>query len=240
MTSDDLAPRLIRGLLAGLPGILILPWVLTPPPGVPVLALLINPLLLLLLAALAGAWAAPRVGLRSPWVLGGRLELAGLGRYVLGGLGLGAGVALLDHWLAFAWRPVGFATLLESADPGRLLLGVLYGGLTEEILMRWGLLSLLLLGSSRFLPARAAAWWAALVAALVFAVSHLPAVAIEAGGLTAGLLLRTLCWNLLLGLAFAVAALRQGLEAAMLMHGSFHLGVGLLAGVALRVQPLMA
>ncbi|NKX44645.1 type II CAAX prenyl endopeptidase Rce1 family protein [Roseicyclus persicicus] len=218
-----------RALLLGLPGVAALPLLVPVPAGVPPLAIALSPLLLLGLAALSGGWAAPKMGLRSRLVLGSTLPGRSLVAATVAGLALGLAVALADHATAPLWQVPGLPTLREERGVGTLALGLLYGGLTEEVLMRWGLLTALALGLSRFLPHRAALWLAAGLAALAFAAAHLPAVQLEAGAMTPLLTARTLIWNALLGLAYGAALLRGGLEAAILAHIGTHLGFALVA-----------
>jgi hypothetical protein len=70
-----------RAVLLGLPGVLLLPLVLPAPEGVSPAALVVNPLILLILASLSGAWAAPTVGLASFLVLMGRREAPSMARW---------------------------------------------------------------------------------------------------------------------------------------------------------------
>jgi hypothetical protein len=208
--------RTLRAVLLGAPGIVALVVLVEPPEGVPAAALALNPALLLLLAGLAGAWAAPRVGLRSAIVLGGGLAAGRSIRFVALGLALGAAVAVADWALAPLWQAPGAQPdLLTSADPSSVLLGLLYGGLTEEVIMRWGLLGLLAVGLARLTARQAALRLAAILAAMLFAAAHLPALALREAEVVAALLARTLGFNLLLGLAFGWACLRGGLEAAI-------------------------
>lgn len=225
--------RVVRAFALGLPGVAALPLLVDPPPGVPAAALAVNPAILLVLAALAGAFAAPRAGLRSSLILGTprrpRVRLATLAL----GAALGLAIALADHALAPFWRgPVPPpATLVEGVSPRALVFGLLYGGLTEEILMRWGLLSLLLLGLRRLLPAPIAGTAAVALAAAAFAAGHLPAVLLSGVEPSTGVLLRTLGWNGLLGLVFGAAFLRGDLETAAALHAGFHLGLPLAAAL---------
>ncbi len=223
--------RVLRAVLLGLPGVAVLPFAMEPPPGVPALALVANPLVMLVLAALAGAWAAPRIGAVSALILGSRLEGRDLVRALAMGLGAGLAIAVVDEALAPAWRGQAALppTLLEAVSPIQTLFGVLYGGLTEEVLMRWGLLSILAVGLLSLLPRPAALWVATILAAALFATAHLPALVAQGLDLTRPLLARMLGFNLLLGLAFGWAYLRQGIEAAIAMHAGFHLGIALLA-----------
>ncbi|MBS0123281.1 CPBP family glutamic-type intramembrane protease [Thetidibacter halocola] len=57
-----------------------------------------------------------------------------------------------------------------------MLIGVLYGGLTEEVMLRWGLMSLLAVWMLCLMSSARAIWSATLIAALAFAATHLPAV----------------------------------------------------------------
>lgn len=222
-------PVSLRAFLLGLGGIAILPAVMELPAGAPIAAVLMGPLVLLALASVVGAWAAPRVGLNSLLALGSKVSAKAMVAWFAGAIALGLLVAFADHASAWLWNTPGIDTLREGRGLTELMLGILYGGLTEEVLLRWGLMSVLVLGLLKALPRRTALWLAAILTALAFALSHLPSAAVEAGGLTSALFARTLIWNGLLGLAFAAAFIRNGLEAAMLAHIGVHLGFALAA-----------
>ena len=228
-SSRSFFARFGRAALVGSPGVAILPFVFPLPPGIPVIAVLVNPAVLLMLAALVGASAAPKAGFRSTLILGSRSEPRALVGCLAGGMAMGFAVALVDHAAAPFWRTGDLPTLREGRDAAALALGLLYGGMTEEVLLRWGLMSAMALGLMRILPRPAASWSAAGLAAIVFAFAHLPALFIEAGALTPALTVRTLVWNGLLGLAFGAAILRHGLEAAILAHMGVHLGFAVAA-----------
>lgn len=221
--------RVLRAVVLGVPGIALLPFLLSVPEGVPAIALVVNPLILLIVAAIAGAWAAPRAGFGSAVVLGTPIRLRHLGLWLAAGLVTGLAVAMIDHATAPFWQVEGVHTLREGRDAASLALGLLYGGLTEELLLRFGFMSLLAVGLLRLLPRQASLWIAAVLAALAFALAHLPAVVLEAGALPPALLARTLIWNGLLGFAFGAAFLRHGLEAAILAHMGAHLGFAIAA-----------
>jgi hypothetical protein len=226
----------LRGVLLGLPGVAVLPFAIAPPPGIPAAALAVNPAVLLLVASLAGAWAAPRIGARSAVILGSPFRVRPIAVAAAQGLVLGVAVALVDGWTALLWRGLASSppAVVEGGSPGQTLFGVLYGGFTEEILMRWGVLSLAALGLLRVLPRRGALLGATVLAALLFAAGHLPGLVALGADLTPALITRTMAFNLLLGLAFGWTFLRRGLEAAIGMHAGFHLGVAALV-VALEV-----
>lgn len=195
------------------------------------LLVLANPLVLVTLLALLGAGVAHRVGLGSrlagtaaaggrPWVLWSLLV----------GLALGAAITLLDRLVApllgEAWQAV--AQRHEPVPAWRaLVIGTLYGGLAEEVMLRWGVMSALAWLLARAWGARPAVFvLAALLAALVFGAAHLPALAQEVA-LTPAIVARTVALNMLAGFAYGLLFWRRGLEAAMLAHAATHLGFAL-------------
>jgi len=227
----------LRLILASLPGLASL--LLVPPevPGVPRLVLLLNPLLLVVALAFAGSFAAPRAGLRlrAPCA-SARGALAVLGGSVLLGLTLGG----LDHATRGAWQaaPAQPPSVVEGWSPAMLVLGLLYGGVAEEVMFRWGVMSLVALGSWRLLARRAAVpprgvmLGAVVVSAAVFAASHLPALLIAGAEPAPALLLRTLGLNLVAGLVFGWLFWRRDLLSAMAAHAGTHLGFAALAVAA--------
>lgn len=222
----------------GLPGILALFPFLPRIPGVPRAALLIDPLLFLALAALIGAQLAPRCGFRSltaERVSSGSSGLwpADAGKMLAAGVALGVVVTLADDALGPLWqtRPAFPPSLVEAWSPTAFAIGMLYGGVVEEILMRWGLMSLFVWLLWRIFmrhaerPPRAAVLAGLVLAALVFAASHLPELIDTGAEMTPPLVIRTIGFNAILGLAFGWFFARRNLESAMLAHTSFHIGV---------------
>lgn len=212
----------IRLLLAGLPGVLALALV-TPPavPGVTADALrlagVVQGLALLLLGIGLGQLGSRRLQL--PSLLAGTAGRGALPLLPVLGGGLLVGVAL-----------VALGALTGDGPGMPVATRLLYGGVTEEIIIRWGLLGLLLALALRAgMPRAPAAALAVLLASAAFALLHLPALHAllpEASPLLVGAALAT---NLLGGVVFGLLFLRHSLEAAMLAHAGAHL-VALLAG----------
>lgn len=202
------------------------------------LLVLVNPTVLLFVAALCGALAAHRVGLSS--LLAGTAYTAGAAKAwaQAAALGLVTGALLVALDLALApWVGPSWAQFLRSASqpsPQGLLMGVFYGGITEEILMRWGLMSSVawviwaLTGKHRPGPALLVA---AGLTALVFGAAHLPALATQVG-LTHAIVVRTLVLNGLAALVYAWVFWRHHLEAAMLSHACSHLAMAAIWGLS--------
>ena len=227
--------------LLGLPGVVAVVWALFPvlsahaallplPLWAIVLLSGLQTSVLLALAAVAGAWLAPRVGLQAPalsaW-LGGRAVAPALRPQWLPGLCGGvAGAAWL--WMLSRLAPEA----LRPADPASampLLVKVLYGGVTEELLVRWGVMTLLLWLAWRIaqrgqgLPGRGVVTISIVLSALMFALGHLPAAQAMGGALTAPVVAFVLVGNTAFGLVAGWLFARRGLEAAIIAHALAHL-----------------
>lgn len=191
---------------------------------------LIQPTVLLLLAVWAGVRLAPRVNLRAPafealsrgdavWPALQPQLVPGL----LGGLVSGLGLVLVG-----TFTPAALADVQDLFDPP-LTMRLLYGGITEELLLRWGLLTFVLWGSWRLLgtsdspPGAALAWGAIVISALLFGVGHLPVVFTLVETVPVDLVVYIVGANGAFGLLFGYLFWQYGLEAAMLAHALTHL-----------------
>ena len=245
--------------LLGLAGIAALPFVLFPtlrantpelPPGAPTFSLsawvalsMVNPLLLVTAAVAIGAALAPKLGFRSHVAEHGfsRLTLARLRDEWRGAALIGIVVSLLivgldvlfQPMLGPAWTEAVARLGRESSPFGEFASGVFYGGLTEELMLRWGFLSAVtwvirrVVQRGRELPATGVLVAAVAVSALVFGLAHLPAAA-AISPLTPMLVVRVILFNAIPGIAYGLLYWRRSLEAAMVAHASTHIGFALL------------
>lgn len=207
------------------------------PPALVVALSLINPLILLIIAVVIGNLLAPRVGLRSlvaEKVSHGTPLWPQLRPHILLGLGLGVLFAFVILGLDQLMNPfAGTDLVVEPATlPGlfsQLLLGLLYGGIVEELLLRWGVMSLLVwIGWRIFQRGQGQAhsvlvWTAITLAAVLFGVGHLPAMA-NLVELTPLIIFRTILLNALGGMLFGWLFWRRSLEVAMVAHAAGHVG----------------
>ncbi len=160
-------------------------------------------------------------------------------------LAVGAGMVSLALVQAaeVAFRPLlgeALNTLNAAAShssPYFSLLGLLYGGITEELWTRWGIMTFFawagwrLVQHGRGKPRAAIMWTAVVLAALLFGALHLPATATLVA-LTPAIVARALVLNGIAGLIFGWLFWRRSLEAAMVAHATFHAVLTLFALVA--------
>ncbi|WP_248898344.1 CPBP family intramembrane glutamic endopeptidase [Haloplanus halobius] len=238
-------------LLAGVPGIFVLSgyiYLTTPPTAIPAglsLPLLavsagVNSLLLLAVACLIGTYTAPRVELRSyllDWAETGDDVWRRLRSEVRFAVSLGVIGGLLILLLDVALAPFVAQDLPQSAlgatdatmenvvayAPVRFL----YGGITEELLLRYGLMSAIafigwfLTGRQSDGPGSKVMWVAVVISAVLFGIGHLPALA-RSVDLTPALAARTILLNAIAGVLFGWLYWQRSLEAAMVAHAAFH------------------
>jgi CAAX amino terminal protease family. len=200
---------------------------------------LIQPALLLLVGVTAGVLLAPRVGLRSriaAWANDEEGAWIGLRQDLIAGLlGAVASVALvvvLD--LLLTGSELQRLQLLRPRPLAMVLSAVLYGGTTEELMMRYGGMTLLawllwrVTGGREAGPGQVVFWISLLVMALVFGAGHLGTAALG-GPLTPFVVLRTVLLNSVAGAIYGWLYWRHSLESAMLAHGGFHVVLAVLA-----------
>lgn len=219
---------------AGLPGVIVVAWLGLPeilagkalpvPMWVLSLASGIQTSLLLAVAAFAGTRLAPGVGLhapalsalaesRAPWSVLGKQLVPGLCGGLLGGALLWA----ISRLAADVAAPLQGVTLPA-------VVRLLYGGITEEVLVRWGLMSAMAWVLWRVVQrdrSKPSVWifWAAIAgSALLFGAGHLPAAFAMAGAPSAGLVVYIVGANAAFGIVAGYLFWRHGLEAAMIAH----------------------
>jgi membrane protease YdiL (CAAX protease family) len=193
-------------------------------PGDIKLLTLINPTIMLILAVVIGTVLYQKATLKVPIiekVVGIRndINLSDILKYgVLGGVLSGVLLSLVS--LVFnPILPAEFMELGESLKP-TLAARFLYGGFTEEILMRFGLMTFVVWVCIKiFGRAKPIAFWIGiLVAALIFALGHFPIVFQTVENPTIGLLTYILIGNLIGGIIFGWLYWKKGLESAFIAH----------------------
>lgn len=186
--------------------------------------------LMLAVSVLTGLFLAPRLGFQSHvlnHVSNGTLLLPHVRSELIPALsgGLGIGVMLvLSEWLAPTLLNEQTEMTIELLVQS-ILLQLLYGGITEELLLRWGMMTLVVFllweatGQRGEQPSSKIVWTAIVVAAGLFGVFHLPVAAPKYGVLTTEVIGYLIGLNANGGVVFGWLFWRHSLEAAMIAHG---------------------
>nr|MDZ8061831.1 CPBP family intramembrane glutamic endopeptidase [Nostoc sp. EkiNYC01] len=218
-----------------------------PPLGILMLLQGLQYSILLAISILIGIGCAYRVGLHSHlidhWVLH-TAKSPSFAVELKWSLGVGAAGAIVLLLLDRLMQPALPEALQAANNTERswlnLLTAIFYGGITEEILMRWGLMSLLVWIAWKVfkqgitLPSQGIYQGAIVLAALVFGLLHLPATAAIVP-LTPVVIIRALLLNGIVGIAFGWLFWQYSLEAAMLAHISVHAFTFVLSGLLARL-----
>lgn len=186
-----------------------------------------------LIASAAGTYFTPKIGLSAPFfeaiVEGGKIWPA-LYPQLLPALFLGIGGALIFvaayYYIA---RPRLDSVTVLKMESLRMDLGisgrVLYGGIAEEVLIRWGLLSFIawigmILSGGIDSPVM---WGAIIISGIIFGLGHVPSYIGAGCRKTPGFFAFMIVFNLYASLIFGWLFWQYGLVAAMIGHMLFHI-----------------
>lgn len=211
-----------------IPGLESLPVGMSP--AVVRILVLINPSIMVVVTAFLGSLVYDKVGLRVP-VFESVLKIRQKPSYsyrsiVLWGIlaGIIAGVLVVFiNYLFTATFPIEYVEVSNSFELN-IITRFLYGGVVEEIMMRFGLMSFL--AWVLFKVFRTSEnwifWFANILAALLFAVGHFPALWALVPDPNIGLYLFILLANGVAGIIFGCMYIKRGLECAMIAHLMTH------------------
>jgi membrane protease YdiL (CAAX protease family) len=183
------------------------------------------------LVAALGLRAARPMGLGAPHLsrlLEGRpsrLRGESAARYAAAGAGIALAMGAVDLVAFRKVRDELKRAGMREPEPWKGLLASFYGGIAEEVLMRLGAQTLAAAGlrkagGERGVPATGRVMWPAIALSnLLFGAGHLPAAS-SIMPLTPLFVARTLTLNAMAGVVFGYLYWKEGLEAAMIAHGS--------------------
>lgn len=227
--------------ISGLPGIAALSWLALPellsgrelplPMWAVQAASAVQSALLLAVAAALGAALARRLGLAAPVFHAiaerGAVMEAARKQLLPGAVGAVLGALVLRVHELFTPRQLIEAN--EQFPPLPAAVRLLYGGVTEELLLRWGLMTFVLwivwrvIQRGAGIPSAVLVSFSILISALLFGLGHLPAASAIAGSLTT----ESMAYIVLANASFGVIAgwlyWRVGLESAIIAHAGTHL-----------------
>ena len=196
---------------------------------------IIQPAILLAIAVLIGTALARKVGLTSPLAealaSSGQAIQAFRPQWVPGLVGgISGGIAIVV--IALFWKPFlppdVVARVVELGNLLPIPTRILYGGFTEELLLRWGFMTLLVWIPWRAfqnrdeVPKPLYVISAILISSLVFAIGHLPIASLLVPKLTIALTSYVIAANSAFGLIAGYLYWKKGLESAMLAHMLTH------------------
>lgn len=205
-------------------------------PPIPVFALQVisfaQSCVLLIITVGLGLWLAPKVNLQTPIIdalLKSSASMPQLAPLVISALIGGVIGGTLIVLVYTGMSPALPETFLSNADLFKLpvVTRLLYGGITEELLIRWGVMTVLVFALSRIFwnnrPDAALPYVLGIaISALLFAVGHLPVTSLLAETLTAPLIGYVLVGNSLFGFIAGYLYWKQGLETAIVAHMIAH------------------
>jgi membrane protease YdiL (CAAX protease family) len=190
---------------------------------------LVNPTIMLIMAVVLGTVFYKNLNFKLPiierlvGIKNNKINLPNLLIYgISGGILSGAIITVI----AFVFNPIlpeEFLAISKSFEPslaGRFL----YGGITEEILMRFGLMTFLVwLCSLIFKGTKPVIYWIGIaLSSLLFAVGHFPTLFAAIETPSSLMLIYILVANTIGGVIFGWLYWKKGLEAAFIAHVFTH------------------
>lgn len=188
------------------------------------LLILINPTIILIVAVLVGILLYQKVNLSVPIIekfVGIKEDAIQIKDILLYGVsgGILTGIILSILGLFRLISPSEFE-LLTGQLQLTLAARFLYGGITEEIFMRFGLMTLFVwLTGKLFKGLKPQVYWIGIIlSSLIFAVGHFPIVFQTVGNPSMVMISYVLLGNTVGGLVFGWLYWKKGLESAFLAH----------------------
>jgi hypothetical protein len=193
----------------------------------------IQSLILATIAAAIGTTLADRVGLAAPVfqaASGGEPIWPVLSEHWVSALVMGlVGALVFLFAYYYFFRPRLDIETVQATEDLRGVIGlwgrIFYGAIVEEILVRWGLMTLFLWILSLIIdPLTPLVYWIAiLLAGLLFALGHIPGSLAAGAKKTPMFYAATLFLNVWASIIFGWLFWQHGLVAAMLAHALLHL-----------------
>ncbi|WP_282057187.1 CPBP family intramembrane glutamic endopeptidase [Maribacter luteus] len=190
---------------------------------------LINPIILLMVTVVVGTLLYDKVNFKLPIIenLINRNKLGDTSGILKFGIIGGVVSGILITITAVLFNPILPTEFIEIGEKFKppLVTRFLYGGLTEEILIRFGVMTFFVWLLFKILgKLNATVYWAGiLVSAIIFGFGHLPIVYTLIGTPTTELLLYIIFGNAVGGIVFGLLYWKKGLEAAMIGHIFAHI-----------------
>lgn len=140
----------------------------------------------------------------------------------------GALILIIFSWIMTPFLPTAFIEAGKQLEPAWYV-RIFYGGICEEILVRWGLMSMLvwlgykLYNRDRSSPSVGIYIGAIFISAIAFGLGHLPMAQSLSPVMDAPLIAYVVIGNSIAGLITGYLFCKYGLESSIFAHITFHL-----------------
>ncbi|GIN62587.1 membrane protein [Robertmurraya siralis] len=193
--------------------------------------MVLQTIVIVILSVAAGIYFGGKVGLTDPFLESlsrGRFDLTNLVQQA--GIGTAAGIICALVWVVSYYsfiRPRIDTVSVLASEQARHQLGlaarITSGGIMEEIIFRWGLLSLTMWAILLLTPSHNIAFWISIITTgILFGLAHLPGN-IEKGCIPSPFLIASMVLgNLWVSLICGYLFWQYGLIAAIIVHVLFH------------------
>jgi len=193
------------------------------------LVTLINPTIMLAIAILIGVILHKKVNLEVPIIEGiitkeSNWSLIPILKFgIIGGI-IGGILITIISFIFYPFLPSEFIELGENMKPS-LATRFLYGGFTEEILLRFGFMTLIVWIASKIIKneKNSIYWIGILISSILFAFGHFPIAFQAVENPSTSLFAYILIGNSIGGIIFGWLYWKKGLESAFIAHIFAHI-----------------
>lgn len=148
-----------------------------------------------------------------------------LGNTVLSGIIYGIVVSIVITILYYFLRENKNILILESTSPNLpIITKILYGGITEEIIVRWGWLSLVYVVLLKIIKTeKYSKVFAILISSFLFGLGHLGNILFMGDIDLLFVITYIVVLNFLIGIPLGYLFLKKNIEASIIAHATFHI-----------------
>lgn len=200
------------------------------------LLMMLQPIILLVVAVFIGKKLTSKVGLSAPsieGILNGNFNQQLFKSQFLSGSTIGFIAGITIAIIANACIPLLPKEMVEAGASSEAspIVRFLYGGITEEILVRWGFMTLFvwvnwkIFNKNLSKPSKGMYWMGIFLAAFIFGVGHLPIVYKLVENVTPFLIGYIIILNMIFGIIAGWLFWKKGIEAAIIAHIFAHIGM---------------
>lgn len=187
----------------------------------------LNPLILLVVSIVIGLFVYRKDSSRSyiQSLFFKNRSHTSLGNTVLSGIAYGIVISIVITILYYFLRENKNILILESTSPNLpIITKILYGGITEEIIVRWGWLSLVYVVLLKLIKTdKYSKVFAIVISSFLFGLGHLGNILFMENIDLLFVITYIVTFNFLIGIPLGYLFLQKNIEASMIAHATFHI-----------------